>query len=146
MNPEVMIALEKMMEKMAKGTSLPPGMYVVKDQLVIQLDCTIRKDSDEQYIPTISIPLKTVLALMLQKSGSMRDYISNLIKDCMIQSVTHGPSLKDLLEAETKELETYMDEVNSICSAGGTATRTGKTFVRGEISVTLGSVTQKKAV
>ena len=145
--PEVMVALEKMIEKMNKGTpGLPPGVYIIKDQLVIELDCTIQKDNDESYVPTISIPLKSVLALMLQKSGTMKDYISSLIKDCMIQAVTLGPSLKDLLEAETKEIDTYMDEVNSICRAGGHAIRTGKTFVRGSIQVNKGAISTRKVV
>lgn len=144
---EIMVALEKMLDKMTKGSpALPPGTYIVKDQLVIELDCVINKDNDEKYIPTISIPLKTVLALMLQKAGAIRDHIANLMKECMVQAVTGGASLKELLQSETEEVEKYMDEVNTICASGGTSTRTGKTFVKGSISVNTSSSSARKVV
>ena len=67
MKPETLIALSNLLAKAAKEVELAPGSYHVNEKVSIDVDASISKLEAELYIPTVSIPWKKVVALMLKR-------------------------------------------------------------------------------
>jgi len=147
MKPETLIALSNLLAKAAKEVELAPGSYSVKEKVSIDVDASISKLEAELYIPTVSVPWKKVVALMLKRAGATRNALKELLQSCVMQAVAESSDLSELIAAEIEEIETWEAEVQEISGAAGCKKRAGKTNVKGTIDVTVkGVVKKKKAV
>jgi hypothetical protein len=147
MKPETLIALSNLLAKAAKEVELAPGSYSVNEKVSIEVDASISKLEAELYIPTVSIPWKKVVALMLKRAGATRKALKDLLQSCVMQAVSESSDLSELIASEIEEIETWEAEVQEISGAGGCKKRAGKTHVKGTIDVTVkGVVKKKKAV
>lgn len=147
MKPETLIALSNLLAKAAKEVELAPGSYHVNEKVSIDVDASISKLEAELYIPTVSIPWKKVVALMLKRAGATRKALKDLLESCVMQAVAESSDLSELIASEIEEIETWESQVQEISVAGGCKKRAGKTHVKGTIDVTVkGVVKKKKAV
>ena len=146
-NPEVLVALHKMLGEMIKDIELPPCEVDIDEEMNIKLITSLRKMADEHCKGTIAMAWKAVVAMFLQKSGALRPTISKMLKECMLQSATSGPDFKTLIEAETDELDKWLEEIDKIINTNGLKTRAGKTFVKGTLEIeSVNKSSRKKAV
>ena len=51
---------------------LAPGQYNVDETLTVRVSGTVVKGEDESYTPTVAIPFKAVVALLLARMGATR--------------------------------------------------------------------------
>ena len=122
------------------------GRRAIDEELSVKLDTNLKKMADEFYKGTITMAWKSVVAMFLQKSGALRPTISKMMKECMLQAATSGPDFKTLIEAETDELDKWLEEIDKIINTNGLKTRAGKTFVKGNLEIKSNKSSRKKAV
>ena len=67
-------------EKAARD-ALTPGKFDVDFTVHVKGPVVIRQDTEKT--PTVSIPLKEVLGLFIQRSGALRDANIALLRDCI---------------------------------------------------------------
>jgi hypothetical protein len=117
MKPETLIALSNLLAKAAKEVELAPGSYHVNEKVSIDVDASISKLEAELYIPTVSVPWKKVVALMLKRAGATRKALKDLLQSCVMQAVAESSDLSELIAAEIEEIETWEAEVQEISVA-----------------------------
>ena len=103
-DPEVLVALHKMIGEMIKDIELPPCEVDINEELNVKITTNLRKMADEFYKGTITMAWKSVVAMFLQKSGALRPTISKMLKECMLQSATSGPDFKTLILSKQKRM------------------------------------------
>jgi len=146
MKPETLIALSNLLAKAAKEVELAPGSYSVNEKVSIDVSASISKLEAELYIPTVSIPWKKVVALMLKRAGATRKALKDLLQSCVMQAVAESSDLSELIASEIEEIETWESQVQEISVAGGFKKRAGKTHVKGTVNAIVKGVVKKKAV
>ena len=146
MKPETLIALSNLLAKAAKEVELAPGSYHVNEKITINLDASISKLEAELYIPTVSVPWKKVVALMLKRAGATRKALKDLLQSCVMQAVAESSDLRELIASEIEEIETWESQVQEISGAGGSKKRAGKTHVKGTVNAIVKGAVKKKAV
>lgn len=72
MDSVVTAALAKALEKLAKSgrDSLEPGTHRVDAEVTVTVRGTVKVGEDEEYSPTVGIPLKVAMALFMRYSGA----------------------------------------------------------------------------
>jgi len=112
--------------------TIPVGNHPINLQMALEIDVqgTIRKSADEEYTPTISIPITLALALVLEKAGFQRENAKALLISAMTEALTLDPKEKanEHIAQRLKDIETAMTHVQQITSALPKQSRKGKTF------------------
>jgi hypothetical protein len=111
----VLAALGKALPKLAKKDrgSLKPGEYKVKGTVTLAYDGKVKVSEDESYIPTVSIPLKTALALFLRYSG----VTGPAARDALIKAMTEALEIEKLSGKEKKAAIEAIREVADLDAA-----------------------------
>jgi hypothetical protein len=105
------------------------GVYPVKTTLTVELDATVTKGKSENYIPTVDIPLKATLAIVLKKAGFQRENAQRIIIEAMQEALTLDKSAIESME-ELSLINQADEHVQKITAALPTKTRAGKTTIK----------------
>ena len=65
-----------------------PGTYDIDITVRVRGTLAVAEDTDKT--PTVSIPMKEVLALFIARSGCTREHSLNLLRECMTEVLHHG--------------------------------------------------------
>ena len=120
------------LSKEAKELEIPVGVHEL-DGLEVRmiLRGKAKKSQDEDYVPTISVPFKAVLALVFQRMGIQQPLMRQMFVDAMTEALRDGEKAEEYVSAFTKNYETWEAEVTSTLASLPKATRKGKLTVNG---------------
>lgn len=135
LSPATLNALAKFFAIEARKADLAEGEHSVNETITLDVTAIVKKFADEQYTPTASIPLKPVLALLLQRMGVQRDAAVALITEVMTAAINLDADGSDLL-LEQYNIDEVMQRVQDMAAALPPKTRKGKTTVKGGFEVT----------
>ena len=74
-------------DKLARE-GVAPGHYDL--DLTVRVTGTLEVLEDTEKTPTVSIPMKEVLALFVARSGCTREHSLNLLRECMADALRDG--------------------------------------------------------
>ena len=101
MNREVLLGLAKLLEKEAKlaRPDVEPGEYDIDTVVHLHVSGTLDVGEDEQYVPTVKIPWKAVMALFLRYAGCTREHAMASLVLAMQQALKTGENAAELVAA-----------------------------------------------
>jgi len=136
MDATLLTALSTVLAKLCKASGpLAPGSYNVDETLTIRLAGTVLKAEDETYIPTVDIPLKRTMALLLARMGVQRDAAMAALVAAMSDALNADRNADGDIDAYMKDVDAAMARVQSVTAALPPKTRTGKTRVDATLAV-----------
>lgn len=122
--------------KLLKDTpDLPVGTVEVDETVTLKVKATIRRNKDGEYTPTVSIPLKATLALLLAKMGFQRERAAELLVDAMTEALNEDRLGEETITARLADVDTAMERVQEITAALPKETRKGAVTVKGSVEV-----------
>lgn len=116
-----------------KNVDLPIGSTRIKKTLTIEVDATVNKFADEEYTPTVSIPLKATMAVLLQRMGFQRDRAMELLTEAMTEALKMEKMGEDEIAKLSANVDEAMERVAAVTAALPKAIRKGKTTIKGTI-------------
>ena len=101
MDNKVLIGVAKLLEKKAKAArdKVKPGEYEIDEEVILHILGTLNVNEDTAYIPTSSIPYKTVLALFARYCGITRETALQHLENAMHQALSLGDDAAELIKA-----------------------------------------------
>lgn len=142
MNDVLLTALNSVVAKLAKANGpIAPGFYNVDETVTVRLAGTVEKLEDEVYTPTVDIPLKRVMALLLSRMGFQRDKAIEVLVDAMTAALNADLNADSFIDTFVKDVDEAMKHVQSVTAALPPKTRTGKTKVDATLVVAPATVT-----
>lgn len=126
-----LVAISELLDGDKKNIS--PGQHHVEGIYKIKLNAFIKKGEDTEAAPTTSIPFKTVLALMLEKSGATRENLLNMLETCIKEAMDNGDSIAVKLAERFKELDTSIGRVTARLKKLPKVPKSGATKVVGKL-------------
>ncbi len=142
MNDILLTALNSVIAKLAKANGpIQPGSYNVDETVTVRVAGTVEKLEDELYTPTVDIPLKRVMALLLARMGFQRDKAMDALVDAMTAALNADMNADPFIDAMMKDVDEAMKHVQSVTAALPPKTRTGKTKVDATLVVAPAAVT-----
>jgi hypothetical protein len=129
------IAVAKLLEKQIKARNIdvPVGTVTVDETVTIHVKATVKRLADQEYTPTISIPLKATVALLLAKMGFQRDRAADLLVEAMTEALNDDVLGSEAIAARLADVDTAMERVTAITAALPKDKRKGATSVVGTI-------------
>jgi len=122
--------------KLLKDTpDVPVGVVEVDETVTLHVKATIRRNQDGEYTPTVSIPLKATLALLLAKMGFQRERAAELLVDAMTEALNEGLLGEETVLARLADVDAAMARVTAITAALPKETRKGAVTVKGSVEV-----------
>jgi hypothetical protein len=122
--------------KLLKETpDLPVGTVEVDETVTLKVKATVKRNRDNEYTPTVSIPLKATLALLLAKMGFQRERAAELLVDAMQDALNGGLLGEETVLARLADVDTAMQRVQEITAALPKETRKGAVTVKGSVVV-----------
>ena len=140
MNAILATAVEKLVGKLKTPVSI--GTHQVDEYITLHVVGEVKKFADETYIPTVSVPLKPALAILLHLMGFQREKAADILVKAMTMALNNGTDSTAEIEAYMKDIDACMLKVESLSAALPPATRTGKTTVKGSIQIVPAVVSQ----
>lgn len=118
----------------AARAELSVGTHQV--DVVVHVKGTITVGEDYPRTPTVGVPVKELMALLLARSGALREANVKLLQECFTEVMADGEGKgKDALKAAVKDLEAVWEpQVNAILATLPTAQ------VRGPVTTKLSVV------
>jgi hypothetical protein len=97
MKNQSLILLQKLIDEKIKqeNITLDEGTFEVNENISIQLIGTLKKGKTYESAPTVNIPFKTVLALMIEKSGAMKKKLIKMFTECATEAILNKESLEE---------------------------------------------------
>lgn len=136
MDAILLTALNAVMAKLAKAAGpLAPGQYAVDETITVRVAGTVDKGEDETYVPTVDIPLKRTMALLLARMGVQRDAAMAALVAAMTSALNADRNADGDIDAYMKDVDAAMARVQSVTAALPPKTRTGKTRVDATLAV-----------
>ena len=120
-------AAAKFLTAEAKKSEISKGEHKIDNTLTIDIKGIVNKFADESYTPTVSIPIKATLALLLNRMGFQRDKAAALIVEVMTEALKADEKADEALAATLKEIEQAEQRVADMTAALPKKTRKGKT-------------------
>ncbi len=140
----ISVAVVKELEaQLRKGARVSPGAYEVRGRMQLDVEATFSMLPDEDYRPTVSIPLKTTLALIVQRMGWPRDKTLELLAQCMTDAISANKDAAPYISERIAEVEIAMARVEALANQLPKKTRKGRlTCKHRKVQITglLGSV------
>ena len=80
---------------------LAPGTHCVDEVLTIHqyVSGTVEKHRDQLVAPTVSIPLISTVALVLDKCGVCRQHAVRILREAILEAMTNGTDKDDEIES-----------------------------------------------
>jgi hypothetical protein len=133
MNPVIAAAIEKLVGKMKSAVSV--GTHHVDEVVTLHIKGEVKKFPDETYTPTVSVPLKATMAVMLHLMGFQRDKAINVLSQAMKMAINMNKDSNEEILSFLEDVDAALENVESMTSTLPPQTRTGKTTVKGEMKV-----------
>lgn len=108
------IALAKCGEKMSKGQKIKPGVHNIDITALVRIRGTVTKGEDTDKASTSSIPLKTTLALCLEKAGIQRENIARILEESMTQALNLDEKGEEHIKPWVNDIDAAMGRVQKI--------------------------------
>ncbi|UCG53598.1 MAG: hypothetical protein JSW58_08575 [Candidatus Latescibacterota bacterium] len=119
-----------------EGFELYPGTYEVKARIQLEVEGILQKVGDHEYTPTVDIPLKATLALLLQRMGIGREAAMEVLAECMSEAIEAGEKGAEFLKEKTKDVEIAMARVTATAKKLPKKTRKGALkVIHGKVKV-----------
>lgn len=134
----IITALGKALENQAKGLRalLTPGEHTVAGRVILDYEGKVQVGDDEQYIPTVAIPLKVAMALFLRYAGVTGPHAQKALMRAMKEALEiEAMGLADKKSAydaikELSELDDAEQEIRKGLDALPPKVRRGKVGVK----------------
>lgn len=131
------IALGEALGKLSKAAKprLAQGSSEDIDEVVVlRVKGQVKKGEDNEYTPTVDIPLKTAFALLLEKAGygreDQRQNAIDLLVESMTEALTADADKDEALQARMFDIDKAMDRVKQATAALPKKTRNGTVTVK----------------
>lgn len=122
--------------KLLKDTpDLPVGTVEVDETVTLKVKATIKRNADHDYTPTVAIPLKATLALLLAKMGFQRDNAAALLVEAMTEALNEERLGEETISERLADVDAAMARVQAITAALPKENRKGATTVKGSVEV-----------
>lgn len=132
MNATQTIALNNALDtKVAKAAreAVEPGSFDV--DFMVRVTGTINVAEDTEKTPTVSIPVKEVLALFVARSGCTREASIKLLRECLTDALKDGVKGEGAIEGAVDIDEVFKAEVAALTAS------LPKTPVKGKVTTKL---------
>lgn len=113
-----------------------PGTYDVDVTVRVRGTLAVAEDTDKT--PTVSIPMKEVLALFVARSGCTREASVKLLRECMTEALLHGvkgegavAAAADIAKEHKKVVEEMLESLPRTFVAGAVKADIEATLVCG---------------
>lgn len=126
-------SLHKDMKDRREGTSIPQGEYELHGQLLLQVDTTVEQRAGGLAKPTVSLPLKAILAMALQKLGVQRQNMKNFITEVAFEARSLDETVSEKMEEEISEI--MSEAVDKMIEGLPKIPRNGNVMVSSQIKV-----------
>jgi hypothetical protein len=123
-------AISKGTEKIAEALKLTPGKHEIDETITLHVAGIITKSPDEDYIPTIAIPHKTVLALFVEKMGAVSSNVQEMLRVAMTEALSLGEDAEEKVSEKIKNLDNAAAQVTALLGTLPKKTRSGKTVCK----------------
>ena len=128
MNDVVLTALAAALGKMAKASGrIPAGVYTVDETITMRVVGDVKKSQDEEYVPTIAMPVKAIMATLLPRLGATREAAMAVLVEAMTEAVEMEQHGDEALKARMKDVDYAFETVAAVLDALPSKSRTGKT-------------------
>jgi hypothetical protein len=104
-------AIETKVAKAARE-AVEAGSFSVDFTVRVTGSVNVAKDTEKT--PTVSIPVKEVLALFVARSGCTREASLALLKECLTEALTKGVEGQGAIEAAADIDEAFKAQVNAL--------------------------------
>ena len=98
-----------------KGERPAPGMYEVDFEVAVKGSVSVGDDTTKK--PTVSIPMKEVLALFIQRSGVTREASVKLLREAMIEALKQDTKGTGAIAAATDIEQVSKDIVSEVVAS-----------------------------
>ena len=129
MDNALIVALAKWFKTQAENVALPVGVYPLDTDITLSVKGAVEKFEDQQYTPTVDIPLLPTLALVLEKAGFQRERAKDLLIEAMTDALNAQQEANTDIENRIKDVQTAMQHVRQVTQALPKKTRSGRTTV-----------------
>ena len=128
MNDVVLTALAAALGKMAKASGrIPAGVYTVDETITMRVVGDVKKSQDEEYVPTIAMPVKAIMATLLPRLGATREAAMAVLVEAMTEAVEMEQQGDAALKSRMKDVDSAFETVAAVLDALPPKSRTGKT-------------------
>jgi hypothetical protein len=129
MNSVVVSALASALTKLSKTMPVPVGRHAVNETVILNVSGEVLKCDDENYIPTVHIPIKTVLAFLLPSLGATRKVQQRKLLDACNRALAADVKMDETIREIIKDIDAAFSIVqNEVTSKLTPETRQGKTI------------------
>jgi len=123
--------VQTVLAKTIKAVGLPVGKYdLTGTKVTIELSGTMEKRPDEEYTPTVSVPVKAALILALQKAGVQDANISKILVEAMKEALAIGEKGEDAIKPHVKKYDEIEKAFVKTLAKLPKQTREGKTLTK----------------
>lgn len=135
MNSIVMTAIASSMSKLVKNLpSLPVGRHKIDETVSIRIAGEVLKCEDEEYTPTVHIPLKAVLAYLLPSLGATREAQQKKLLEACNAAFVKDVKIEETIAALVKNVdEAFKIVQEELTSRLPKQIKDGKVIVKCEI-------------
>ena len=128
MNDVVLTALASALGKMAKASgNMAAGVYTVDSTITLRVKGDVKKSCDEDYTPTIAMPLKAIMATLIPRLGATREAAMKVLVEAMTEAIEGEKQGDSTLKARMKDVDSAFETVAAVLDQLPSKSRTGKT-------------------
>lgn len=142
-SPELAVAAEKLFAKVK--TPVTVGTHQVDQVVTVRVKAEVKKLADETYTPTVSVPYKAVIGVLLHRMGFQREKAAEMLTEALRDALNLGANTNEEIKSLMSDVDDCMKRVEDMTSTLPPQHRVGRCSVKGEleiISVDAGSVDQ----
>ena len=147
MNQAIMTAIQSVIGKALKALpSMPVGRVSFDETITLRIVGSVEKSEDEEYTPTISVPVKALAATLLPRLGATREAAIGTLVEAITEALNNDTKADATLRDRMKDAEGAFKMVQDrLLATLPKATRTGKTFVDATVEPVESGVTATQA-
>lgn len=111
-----LLALSKATTSLAEARPAP-GTYIVDEVVSVHIKGVLSISEDTEKTPTVSIPLKEVLALFIARSGATRESSISLLRECLADALKGGTKGEGAVAAAAEIDAAFKEEVAALTAS-----------------------------
>lgn len=127
------LAVTKLLEKENKGFKSAPGINDIDATITLRVKAQVVKGQDVTYTPTVDIPLKVALALVLEKSGITREAAAKILTEALTEALESGEQAEGAVAERLNDIDLALARVTAITAVLPKKIRSGATTVKGTV-------------
>lgn len=135
MNTLVMTAISSCVSKMVKALPvLPVGRHRIDETVTIRVVGEVLKCENEEYTPTVHIPIKAVLAYLLPSLGATREVQQGKLLEACKAALAKDVKMEETITALVKNVdEAFKIVQNDVTGQLPKQIKEGKVIVKCEV-------------